>query len=223
MPAETDLRYPDRNKIVTVAEMQAIERRSRAQGHSYAAMMDQAGRNVADAILAHADWTNRAVLILVGPGNNGGDGLVCARVLHDTGVAVRVYLWKRRIDSTHDDGGHCAALAARGVPAAQAEQDADLRQLHAWLADAGVIVDALLGTGANRPITGLLATILATVQDTADGHLSRRCGRLPQRLQLRYRRARPRRAARRSHRDLRLCQARGHYLFPGAAARVNWL
>jgi NAD(P)H-hydrate epimerase len=101
--------------------------------------------------------------VLVGPGNNGGDGLVCARHLHEAGARVFVYLWKRRTDPTHDYEGHYARLLELGVASAQAEQDRELSTLRAWLAQSAVVVDALLGTGANRPIEGLLANVLDTV------------------------------------------------------------
>lgn len=149
-------------RIVTVAEMQAIERRADAAGHSFAAMMELAGRRVAEAILAR--YGRVSCLVLAGPGNNGGDGLVCARYLHEAGAAVRVYLWKRPTDPPHDYEGHYAKLTMLGVPAARVEDDPEFLTLHNWLESASVVVDALLGTGANRPIAGQLAALLTTVQ-----------------------------------------------------------
>ena len=138
--------------------MQAIEKASDAAGHSYAAMMERAGQTVAAAILRR--YGVAPALVLCGPGNNGGDGLVCARHLHTAGVPVRVYLWQRRTDAAHDYEGHFARLLALGVPAARADEDADYALLRTWLAQSRVLVDALLGTGANRPITGALAELL---------------------------------------------------------------
>ena len=68
-------------KIFTVAEMMAAEKAADAAGHSYAQMMATAGRRVAEAILERYDVAGRQALILVGPGNNGGDGLVAGRHL----------------------------------------------------------------------------------------------------------------------------------------------
>jgi len=152
------------NKLVTVAQMQEIERLTDAGGHSYAAMMEMAGRAVADAIIERLGDQDPRVLVLVGPGNNGGDGLVCARYLQQAGVDVRVYLWKRRTDPEHDYERHFASLNALGAPSAHAADDDDLARLHEWLDETTVIVDALLGTGANRPIGGELADILDAVQ-----------------------------------------------------------
>ena len=73
-------------KVVTVAQMRAIEAASDAAGHTYAAMMERAGRAVAQALMARQDVRKQRVLVLVGPGNNGGDGLVAARYLAQAGA-----------------------------------------------------------------------------------------------------------------------------------------
>ncbi len=165
---------PPRKKIVTVAQMQEIERGTDAAGHSYAAMMEMAGKSVADAILDRLGAGPARVVVLVGPGNNGGDGLVCARYLHQAGIDARVYLWKRRTDPDRDYEHHFAKLMELGAPHARLEDDlaADgtLATLLTWLNEPDapeeliVIVDALLGTGANRPIGGELATLLDAVR-----------------------------------------------------------
>jgi NAD(P)H-hydrate epimerase len=159
---------PPAQRLVSVAEMQAIEKATDAGGHSYAAMMERAGHAVAETILARyreLAASMQAVLVLVGPGNNGGDGLVCARYLHEAGATVFVYLWKRRTEPESDYEGHFARLVELGVIAARAEEDAALATLRAWLAQSAVVVDALLGTGSNRPIEGLLAELLDVVAE----------------------------------------------------------
>ncbi|MEJ5249641.1 MAG: NAD(P)H-hydrate dehydratase [Caldilinea sp.] len=156
-----EILIPAKQRIVTVAEMQALERAADAGGHSYAAMMELAGRAVAEAILER--YGRVSCLVLAGPGNNGGDGLVCARHLHEAGAMVRVYLWKRATDPERDYEGHFARLQALGVPAAHADADPAFETLRAWL-DCSVVVDALLGTGANRPIQGQLADLLDEVR-----------------------------------------------------------
>jgi len=145
-------------RIVSVAEMQTLERLSNAAGHSYAAMMEIAGQRVAEAILSR--FGRVSCLVLVGPGNNGGDGLVCARHLYEAGADVQVYLWKRPTDAMRDSAGHFARL---GVPVVHADDDGDLSLLRNCLY-CTVVVDALLGTGNNRPIAGQLADIMDTVR-----------------------------------------------------------
>lgn len=152
--------------------MQALEKAADAAGHRYAAMMEIAGRAVAEFILTHEPLTiafrhrSHSVLVLVGPGNNGGDGLVCARYLHEAGVPVSVYLWKRRTAPADDYENHYQKLVTLGVATAHADNDPDFAILRTWLEQPApyVIVDALLGTGANRPIGGQLATLLDHVQ-----------------------------------------------------------
>ena len=151
----------DHTKIISVAEMQRLEKEADAAGQSYAALMEQAGTALAEAIQeSFPRRADRTVLVLAGPGNNGGDGLVCARHLSDAGYRVRVYLWKRKTGPKGDYEGHFGQLLERNVSTHRAEEDVDAVQLRAWLDEAAVVVDALLGTGANRPIQGVLARIL---------------------------------------------------------------
>ncbi len=151
-------------KLVTVAEMAALEKQADAAGHAYATMMEIAGRGVAQRILAHEPDPGM-VTVLAGPGNNGGDGLVCARYLQQAGIPVRIYLWKRRMDPDHDYQLHYAQAVALGIAAFHADDDGELGTLRAWLAETDLLVDALLGTGANRPIEGQLASLLTLVRD----------------------------------------------------------
>lgn len=146
--------------IVTTAQMQAAERAADAAGHSYEQMMEQAGRSVAEAIAAHFEVVGTRALILVGPGNNGGDGLVTARYLAQMGMAVLIYVWKR--DVTNDE--NWTRLDNTGVQRLFAEAEGSAAKLADWLNGAAVIVDALLGTGASRPIEGSLAELLDDVK-----------------------------------------------------------
>jgi ADP-dependent NAD(P)H-hydrate dehydratase / NAD(P)H-hydrate epimerase len=140
-------------KLVTVDHMRRIEAASDAQGHTYAAMMERAGSAVARVIQARLGNGARRILVLAGPGNNGGDGLVAARHLHEAGAEVGVYLIKPRDDE------HIAALRERGVSIVPP------LDLDPWLRQCDVIIDALLGTGASRPITGELAGLLRIVSN----------------------------------------------------------
>ncbi|MFN4292591.1 MAG: NAD(P)H-hydrate dehydratase [Thermoflexales bacterium] len=149
-------------EILSVAEMREVERLADAHGLSYAQMMQNAGGGAAAAILRRLDALQMAqprVLALVGPGNNGGDGLVCATALAKAGVMVQCYLLRPR----GDDDPVYAAARAQGVFMADAQNDVGLRALRRMVAQADVIVDALLGTGVSRPIEGALREILRVV------------------------------------------------------------
>ena len=140
--------------------MRRIEAAADAAGHSYAAMMEQAGQAVAEAITARRETRERSVLVLVGPGNNGGDGLVAARYLAEAGARPACYLLKPR-DPAADENFRLAQ--ERGLSIVLAGEDGQRHQLRRLVRKADVVVDALLGTGARLPLRGALAEILASV------------------------------------------------------------
>jgi len=150
-------------KVVTTDEMRRIEKAADAGGLSFATMMENAGRAVAEACQQDRRMGpgDRQVLVLVGPGNNGGDGLVAARYLHDAGHRVKLYIGKRQLE----DDDHYALTQERGIAATRAEDDPNLEALRRLLREADVIVDALLGTGVSRPIEGLLKDVLGTAKE----------------------------------------------------------
>lgn len=146
-------------KIVSVSEMKRLERENDAAGNTYADMMERAGTHLGRVVQDSA----RAglVLALVGPGNNGGDGLVAARYLATQGVPVRVHLLRERPESDTN----WRRLRDMGVPYAVGVGAEALALLRAWLAEAEVVVDALLGTGARPPVQGDAAQVLAALRD----------------------------------------------------------
>lgn len=146
--------------IVTTQQMQATEKAADAAGLSYEQMMENAGHAVAEAIAAQFDVAGVRVLVLAGPGNNGGDGLVAARYLAQMGATVTVYAWKRRVDQDKN----WSLLDATGVEKILSGDNNSEAMLAHLLDESGVIVDALLGTGASRPIEGSLAALLDQVK-----------------------------------------------------------
>lgn len=148
-------------KVFSIAEMVAAERAAAAAGHLYAAMMEIAGRRVAEAVQERFDVAGRPVLVLVGPGNNGGDGLVAGRYLAEAGAQVSFYLAKPRDENTDEN---LARVQALGLEVVVADDDRRARALLHRLRSCDFLVDALLGTGVSRPVTGLLATLLEQAQ-----------------------------------------------------------
>jgi NAD(P)H-hydrate epimerase len=147
-------------KLVTVAQMRQLESEADAAGVSYAAMMESAGQAVADAILAHVDPKHATILVLVGKGNNGGDGLVCARHLHDAEAIVKVYC----LQPPDETDTKVTALRERSTFIVDAENDLQSRVLKHLVNSATVIVDAVFGTGVRLPLTGKAAQLLAQVK-----------------------------------------------------------
>ena len=130
-------------ELLSPAEMAEADRLTIAGGVPGMALMEKAGRAVAEAVAArHPAGT--AVLVVAGPGNNGGDGFVAARVLADQGYRVRVMLAGERARLKGD-----AAEAAGRWPGKTASADP------AGLGSPQVIIDALFGAGLDRPVAGL--------------------------------------------------------------------
>ena len=148
-------------KIYTVAQMVAAERAADAAGISYAEMMETAGRRVAEAIAERIAVHGCRVLVLVGPGNNGGDGLVAGRYLAEAGADVAFYLYKER-DPLRDE--NYRRVQEMNLLVVQAEADQRYRVLRTRLASSDVLIDALLGTGVTRPVEGGLAALLKQVR-----------------------------------------------------------
>jgi hydroxyethylthiazole kinase-like uncharacterized protein yjeF len=161
-------------KIVTTDEMRRIEKAADAGGLTFDQMMENAGRAVAEAIDEWIGAEDATVLVLVGPGNNGGDGLVAARYLAEMGATVTLYVGKRE---TKGDKNWEKAQA-RDIPALWLANDADLQGLGARLAEADVIIDALLGTGVTRPIEGDLKRLLDAVRGAVEQRRRPADGRL---------------------------------------------
>ena len=147
-------------KIVSVAEMKALEAAADQAGLSYAMMMDSAGQAVAEQILARvAEPAEQKVVVLCGSGNNGGDGLVAANRLAEAGASVAIYALKP-LDETD---AKVQRLRERGLLVVDAEDDQRWRVLKNLLGGVTVLVDAVFGTGARLPITGQPADLFKQV------------------------------------------------------------
>ncbi|MDA0187372.1 MAG: NAD(P)H-hydrate epimerase, partial [Proteobacteria bacterium] len=145
--------------LVTAAQMRAIEKAVIDSGAvTGGALMERAGRAVVDAIFAHwpklAEVPGRAI-VLCGPGNNGGDGYVIARLLQEWGWEVAVFAWGDPAHLSGDAAAQNARWAAMGT----------IQPLPvAALPDprGGVIVDALFGTGLTRSLAPDLVQAMLT-------------------------------------------------------------
>jgi len=149
-------------KIATVGQMRAIEKAADSSGLTYAMMMENAGRSVAQAILGRIpDVGGKRVVILVGAGNNGGDGLVAGNHLAEAGAQVAVYLTKPR----PEDDPHLARLRQRGLLIAEAGQDQRMRVLANLLSTADLLIDGVLGTGFKLPMEGAAREVLSKAKE----------------------------------------------------------
>jgi NAD(P)H-hydrate epimerase len=152
-------------KIITVEKSRYLEDKANEGGMSFGEMMENAGHGTALAIGHHVGAKGKRAVVLVGPGNNGGDGLVAAHYLWQMGTRVTCYLWKRTIE----DDVNMRRVKQDRVPIVWAEDDAGFEALDGLLLGADLIVDALLGVGVDRPIGGTLKELLSTVRRSLAG------------------------------------------------------
>jgi NAD(P)H-hydrate epimerase len=141
--------------------MRALEQAAVDAGASWSGLMEQAGLGVAQEALRLLEAAaGQRVLLLIGPGNNGGDGLVAARHLRDAGADVSLYLWRRGEDAQDANRQRCRE---RAIPEYEAAADPARAELRRLLAQADLVVDALLGAGLSRAVEGELAEIVDSV------------------------------------------------------------
>jgi NAD(P)H-hydrate epimerase len=151
-------------KLVTVPEMRAIEQEADANGLTYEKMMENAGYNLSREVLklayAQEEEEEIQVLGLVGPGNNGGDTLVALARLAEKGWTARAYLVHRKL--TGD--AQVKRLEEADGEIYLAEKDDGFQQLQAFLENADVVLDGVLGTGFKLPLKDEIGEVLAAVQ-----------------------------------------------------------
>ncbi len=122
-------------------------------------LMENAARAVAQAALQMTDRRAGPVVILCGPGNNGGDGLTIARHLHNAGRCVRL-VTTRALDAYSGDAGTNAEIARRmGLPVRRAS-DGETPRIEP---DAALLIDALLGTGLTDPPRGVVGALIDAI------------------------------------------------------------
>ena len=137
-------------ELLTTAEMAEADRLTIAGGVAGIALMENAGRAIAEA--AAAVLRGRRVVIVAGPGNNGGDGFVAARHLAERGYSVRVSFVG---DRKRLKGDAALAVARWSGPMEDATP--------ASLADCDIVIDALFGAGLDREVEGLPRSMIAAM------------------------------------------------------------
>jgi hydroxyethylthiazole kinase-like uncharacterized protein yjeF len=148
-------------KIVSAAEMRQIDLVTSARlGVPSLTLMENAGTAVASFVISHYPAAKR-IGVICGKGNNGGDGFVAARKLHEAGRDVRVLLLSERSELRGDAAEMFTKLPVAPVTASSHEQ---LKTESAGLVfETDVLVDAILGTGFRPPVSGLYAEAIAAL------------------------------------------------------------
>ena len=151
-------------KILTASEMQRIDRLTTERyGVPSLTLMENAGRGVVEFLQARlGSLALHRMAILCGKGNNGGDGLVVARLLRDEGFKPRVLLFADPHGLRGDAAVNYTRLAFSGTPEVITGREA-WQAAVASLANTSLFVDALLGTGLAKPLEGFLLEVVRDV------------------------------------------------------------
>jgi len=142
--------YPTRTALLSVAQMTEADRATMAAGTAGSILMQNAGSAVVREITRR--WPPQPVVVLCGPGNNGGDGFVVAVGLAQAGWPVRVALLGRREDLRGDARLHAARWSGGVETVAPAAVEG-----------ASLVVDALFGSGLSRPLDSRVTDTFAAV------------------------------------------------------------
>ncbi|MDG1897994.1 MAG: NAD(P)H-hydrate epimerase [Fuerstiella sp.] len=130
-------------------------------------LMENAARGVIEELTKRRAGKGR-VLILCGPGNNGGDGLAIARLLASMGVDADVYLVRAGKDLTDDANQNLGFLQASGGTVVEEQMVGSWKQIFVELTDRDWVLDCLLGTGVRgEPRPPFMAIIEAVNRSAA--------------------------------------------------------
>ena len=152
-------------ELLTSTQMADLDRQTIEQvGIPGMVLMENAADGCARAIVDRwPEHVGRGVVIVAGPGNNGGDGHVIARKLANRGIAAQVLLLSDPDRVRGDARTNLDLLPAFGVPVIPLLDEVAVRGASTHLAHAGVVVDALFGTGLERPVGGRFAAMVELV------------------------------------------------------------
>lgn len=147
----------DNHILLTPDEARKADTLAMKNGKSGVELMETAGRAVADTVVDYVGTPlelGGEIVVLCGPGNNGGDGFVAARHLDEWGYPVRVML----LGEPSDLKGDAAKMADKwqGVIGSTSNESIN---------GAAVIIDSLFGTGLNKPVDGEVAELLTSANE----------------------------------------------------------
>jgi len=152
-------------KILNSAQMREADRLTTERyGVPSLQLMENAGTGVVEFLAAQwPDLAHRRVVVLCGKGNNGGDGLVVARLLRRRGVVPEVFLFAAPGALRGDAATNYQRLSEAGGEVQIVKSATDWDSAKGTLTDADIILDALLGTGLSGPVEGLFASVIEDI------------------------------------------------------------
>jgi NAD(P)H-hydrate epimerase len=152
-------------KVVTAAEMQAIDQRAMDEfSISGLSLMENAGAEAARAMESrYGSLTGRKILVLSGKGNNGGDGFCVARHLSERGADVYCILLASSSDMTGDARANLEIVRKLEISLVEITSGEKFGQLRNILGRVEIVVDALFGTGLHSELRGFFLEVIRTV------------------------------------------------------------
>jgi NAD(P)H-hydrate epimerase len=152
-------------RVLNAAQMREADRRAiDGLGIPSLVLMENAGRQVVDAMEASlGDLGEARVAVLCGRGNNGGDGFVVARVLHQRGADVRIFVAGAAAELRGDARANFDILGRLGIGVAEVPDEEAWAGCAPTVEACDVVVDALFGTGLTKALAGLASRIVTDV------------------------------------------------------------
>lgn len=150
-------------KAISVSQMKKAERKAVEMGVSYLELMENAGIGSTREIVKRYPVLNKSCVILCGNGNNGGDGFVIARKLHEKGANVAVVLCKGE-PATQES--HVMFEQLRKMGLVYLDMETELSLVLFKLRQADLIIDTVFGTGFHGEITGVLSKVIERANES---------------------------------------------------------
>jgi len=152
-------------RILTAEQMREADRRTIQDiGIPSLVLMENAGRQVVAAMESFFDdLGERRVAILCGKGNNGGDGFVVARTLHQRGIEASVFVVGKVSEIKGDARVNVEILGRLGVTVVEIDDEGQWELHFSEISEHDLLVDALFGTGLRTALTGIYETVIADV------------------------------------------------------------
>ncbi len=155
--------------VVNAAQMRELDKETiEGVGIPGLLLMENAGRGAAEYIRRHYGQTIQGeVLVVAGPGNNGGDGFVIARHLAQSGMGVKILLLVEPERYKGDAGLNYEIAKKLNIPMIECLDEAAVHPVGRTIETAGLVVDAIFGTGLSRPPAGRFAAVISIINETA--------------------------------------------------------
>ena len=152
--------------VLDSRQMQVADRAAIASGVPSIELMENAARVLVDELVGR--WREaRRVIVLCGPGNNGGDGLAAARLLAVDGISAAVFTLRPPESYRGDAAANARRAQESGLELSPLSSRSTWRSLASSLASSDVVVDALFGTGLSRALEGDAARAVVAINSAA--------------------------------------------------------